>query len=150
MIVTDRDRLRAGQRVAADGNIPLIHQRVERPRRPYAESVCPRPKSLRIELEPFKIGVSVLCPGPVNTQIISNTDETRPPSSATAEETKIWEAAITRAKAFLAAGVDPNEVGEMVLAAVKADRLYIHTDRIVAGLIEARAKALLEALPPAK
>ena len=107
-------------------------------------------ESLRHELEPFKIGVSVLCPGPVNTQIISNTNETRPPSSATAEETKMWEAALTRAKAFLAAGVDPNEVGEMVLAAVKADRLYIHTDRIVAGLIEARTKALLEALPPAK
>jgi NAD(P)-dependent dehydrogenase (short-subunit alcohol dehydrogenase family) len=106
-------------------------------------------ESLRLELEPFKIGVSVLCPGPVNTQIISNTNETRPPSSATAEETKTWEAALTQAKAFLAAGTDPNEVGEMVLAAVKADRLYIHTDRIVAGLIEARAKALLEAIPPA-
>ena len=107
-------------------------------------------ESLRLELEPFKIGVSVLCPGPVNTQIISNTNDTRPPSSATAEETKTWEATLTQAKAFLAAGVDPNEVGEMVLAAVKTDWLYIHTDRIVAGLIEARAKALLDALPPAK
>jgi len=38
----------------------------------------------------------------------------------------------------------------MVLAAVKADRLYIYTDRIVAGLIEARAKALLDAIPPVK
>ena len=60
------------------------------------------------------------------------------------------EAALTQAKAFLAAGADPDEVGEMVLAAVKADRLYIHTDRIVAGLIEARAKALLDAIPPVK
>ena len=107
-------------------------------------------ESLRLELAPFKIGVSVLCPGPVNTQIISNTNDTRPSSSATVEETKIWEAALTQAKAFLAAGADPDEVGEMVLAAVKADRLYIHTDRIVAGLIEARAKALLDAIPPVK
>ena len=107
-------------------------------------------ESLRLELEPFKIGVSVLCPGPVNTKIISNSNDTRPSSSATVEETKMWESAITQANAFLAAGADPNEVGEMVLAAVKTDRLYIHTDRIMAGLIEARAKALLEALPAAK
>ena len=71
------------------------------------------------KLAPFKIGVSVLCPGPVNTKIISNTNETRPSSSATVEETKISEAAITQAKAFLAAGADPDEVGEMVLAAGK-------------------------------
>ena len=62
----------------------------------------------------------------------------------------MWEDAITRTNAFLAAGTDPNEVGEMVLAAVKTDRLYIHTGRIMAGLIEARAKALLDAMPPAK
>src|SRR6202050_4848546 len=107
-------------------------------------------ESLRRELAPFKIGVSVLCPGPVNTQIISNTNDTRPSSSATVEETKILEAALTQAKAFLAAGADPDEVGEMVLAAVKADRLYIHTDRIVAGMIEAGDKALLDATPPVK
>ena len=107
-------------------------------------------ESLRHSLEPFKIGVSVLCPGPVNTKILSNSDDTRPPSSATVEETKMWEAAIAQANAFLAMGADPNEVGEMVLAAVKTDRLYIHTDRIMAGLIEARAKALLDAMPPAK
>jgi short-subunit dehydrogenase len=107
-------------------------------------------ESLRLELASFKIGVSVLCPGPVNTKIISNSNATRPPSSATAQETKMGEAAIAQANAFLAAGVDPDEVGKMVLAAVKTDRLYIHTDRLVAGLIEARAKALLEAIPPAK
>jgi len=104
-------------------------------------------ESLRGELAPFKIGVSVLCPGPVNTQIISNTRDTQPSSPVTAEETKMREASLAQANAFLAAGVDPNEVGEMVLAAVKTDRLYIHTDRVMAGLIEARAKALLEAMP---
>jgi short-subunit dehydrogenase len=104
-------------------------------------------ETLRGELEPFKIGVSVLCPGPVNTQIISNTLATQPSSPVSAEETKMREAGLAQANAFLAAGVDPNAVGEMVLAAVKTDRLYIHTDRMTAGLIEARAKALLEAMP---
>jgi hypothetical protein len=57
---------------------------------------------------------------------------------------------MAQANAFLAAGTDPNEVGEMVLAAVRADQLYIHTDRLVAGLIESRTKALLAALPPVR
>ncbi len=106
-------------------------------------------ESLRLALEPYQIGVSVLCPGPVNTQIISNTRETQPdlPSGV---EAKAWEAALAPAKAMLAAGVDPNDVGNMVLAAVKANQLYIHTDRMVKGLIEARTKALLDAMPPAK
>jgi NAD(P)-dependent dehydrogenase (short-subunit alcohol dehydrogenase family) len=107
-------------------------------------------ESLRLALEPFQIGVSVLCPGPVNTNIISNSRETQPSSPVSVEETKKWEAAISQASAFLAAGASPDEVGEMVLGAVKSDRLYIHTDRIMAPLIEARAKALLDAMPQAK
>ena len=106
-------------------------------------------ESLRIALEEFKIGVSVLCPGPVNTKIISNSRETQPPTQVTAEEAKVFETIITRVNAVLAAGVDPDEVGEMVLAAVKANRLYIHTDRVMAGLIEVRTKMLLDAMPPA-
>jgi NAD(P)-dependent dehydrogenase (short-subunit alcohol dehydrogenase family) len=107
-------------------------------------------ESLRIALEPFQIGVSVLCPGPVNTKIISNSRETQPPTQVTAEEAKVFETIITQVSAVLAAGVDPDEVGEMVLAAVKANQLYIHTDRVMAGLIEARTRMLLDAMPPAK
>jgi len=107
-------------------------------------------ESLRNALEPLKIGVSVLCPGPVNTKIISNSRETQPPTQVTAEEAKAFETAIAQVNEFLAAGVDPDEVGEMVLAAVKGNRLYIHTDRMMAGLIEARTRMLLDAMPPAK
>jgi NAD(P)-dependent dehydrogenase (short-subunit alcohol dehydrogenase family) len=107
-------------------------------------------ESLRNSLAPFQIGVSVLCPGPVNTKILSNSRETRPSTESTPEEAKVYNAAIAQANAFLAAGVDPDEVGKMVLAAVKENRLYIHTDRVMAGLIESRAKALLDAMPPAK
>ncbi len=106
-------------------------------------------ESLRIALEPYQIGVSVLCPGPVNTKIISNSRATQPPTQVTAEEAKVFETIIARVNAILAAGADPDEVGEMVLTAVKANRLYIHTDRVMAGLIEARTKMLLDAMPPA-
>ena len=37
----------------------------------------------------------------------------------------------------------------MVLAAVKANRLYVLTDRVMEKPIEARTKSLLDALPPA-
>jgi len=107
-------------------------------------------ESLRLELEPFQIGVSVLCPGPVATNIIANSRITQPAEARTEEERKSWEAIIARANTFLAQGTPPDEVGEMVLAGVKANRLYIHTDRIMARAIEARAKALLDAMPPAR
>jgi len=44
-------------------------------------------------------------------------------------------------------GKAPADVGEMVLAAVRANRLYIHTDRIMADLIEQRTRNVLEAMP---
>ncbi len=106
-------------------------------------------ESLRMELEPYQIGVSVLCPGPVNTNIVSNSRDLQP-HTPTAEETRVWESMIAQVNSFLAAGADPNEVGEMVFAAVKANQLYIHTDRLVSTFIEARTKALLDAMPPAK
>jgi NAD(P)-dependent dehydrogenase (short-subunit alcohol dehydrogenase family) len=106
-------------------------------------------ESLRRELEPLGIGVSVLCPGPVATNILSNSRITQPPAGSV-EEGKTWEAITERVTAYLAAGVAPDRVGEMVLAGVKANRLYIITDRIIEKFIEARMKALLDALPPAE
>jgi len=89
-------------------------------------------------------------PGPVNTQIVSNSRATQPATQATAAEAKASEIVLSQVNAFLSAGADPVEVGEMVLDAIRENRLYIHTDRIMAEFIEARAKALLDAMPPAK
>jgi NAD(P)-dependent dehydrogenase (short-subunit alcohol dehydrogenase family) len=105
-------------------------------------------EGLRRRLEPSKIGVTVLCPGPVGTNIISNSRITQP-AARNANEAKTWEEITQQVTARLALGVAPDEVGEMVLAGVKANRLYILTDRVMEKYIEARTKALLEALPPA-
>ena len=105
-------------------------------------------EALRLELAPKKIGVTVLCPGPVGTDIVANSRITQPPAQ-NAEETRIWEEAARQATANLARGVAPAKVGEMVLAAVKANRLYVLTDRVMEKPIEARTKALLDALPSA-
>ena len=50
---------------------------------------------------------------------------------------------------FLEEGVKPDDVGVMVLDAVRENRLYVHTDRYVADLLQARCKALLDAMPAA-
>jgi NAD(P)-dependent dehydrogenase (short-subunit alcohol dehydrogenase family) len=106
-------------------------------------------EALRRGLEPNQIGVTVLCPGPVGTNIISNSRITQP-AALNAEEAKTWEAITEQVTARLARGVTPDEVGEMVLAAVKENRLYVHTDRVMESYIKARTKALLDALPPAR
>jgi len=106
-------------------------------------------EALRRDMEPLGIGVSVLCPGPVGTNIVSNSRITQP-AAQNAEEAKTWEVITERVTARLATGVSLDEVGEMVLAAVKANRPYILTDRVMEKWIEARTKALLDALPKAR
>jgi NAD(P)-dependent dehydrogenase (short-subunit alcohol dehydrogenase family) len=107
-------------------------------------------EALRVELAPLGIGCTVLCPGPVATDIIARTRSLQPrrdeplPSGA---EREAAEARMQQMTNWLARGVPPDTVGEMVLEAVLDDRLYIHTDRAVYALIEARTRALLDAMP---
>jgi NAD(P)-dependent dehydrogenase (short-subunit alcohol dehydrogenase family) len=105
-------------------------------------------EALRRRLEPAQIGVTVLCPGPVGTNIVGNSRITQP-AALNAQEAKAWAAVTEQVTAMLAHGVAPDKVGEMVLAAVKDNRLYVHTDRVMEKYIKARTKALLDALPPA-
>jgi NAD(P)-dependent dehydrogenase (short-subunit alcohol dehydrogenase family) len=107
-------------------------------------------EALNAELKANNIGVSVLCPGPVATKIVDNT-LSHQPGMETLTETQqaAVQERLARTKKFLDRGVSPDAVGEMVLAAVQGNQLYIHTDRMVAPMIEARTKALLEAMPSA-
>lgn len=86
-------------------------------------------ENLRIELAPQGVGVSLLCPGYVETNLTANT------------------AKLTATKRELPAGlvpqssVTPAAVGEMVAAAIAADQLYILSHpgvwKSMAGRIEA-------------
>jgi NAD(P)-dependent dehydrogenase (short-subunit alcohol dehydrogenase family) len=103
-------------------------------------------EALRHDLESHRIGVSVLCPGPVATDIFRHTAELRPagdtPSTAVRE-------AMEKASAWLATGTSPDAVGHMVLDAVRAGRLYILTDELMGELLETRTRSILDALPSA-
>jgi NAD(P)-dependent dehydrogenase (short-subunit alcohol dehydrogenase family) len=107
-------------------------------------------ESLEPELKRHGIGVSVLCPGPVATNIIAHT-RTLQPSVARQMTTEQYEAAKTesaRMSRWLERGTEPDEVGRMVLRAVEANQLYVLTDRYMGPLIEERTRKLLAAMPP--
>ena len=105
-------------------------------------------ETMRIELQPYDIGVTVLCPGPVRTDIIANTLAQEPAREGVPTEERQRERELmAMAAEFLARGTPPDDVGQMVLAAVQANRLYIHTDRIMFDAIRRRTDELLEAMP---
>lgn len=103
-------------------------------------------ESLHRELAHHSIGVSVLCPGAVATQIITNTATTRPRGH---EPTPRVAAILTAAQDSLAAGTPPDDVGEMVIDAIATGSLYVFTDGSVEGPIRERTERLLAALPAA-
>jgi len=107
-------------------------------------------EALHSELERLGIGVTVLCPGPVATGIIERTRAAQPKvtKSLSSEQRSRAFAQQQVMKDFLARGVSPDAVGEMVLTAIRENRLYVHTDRTSADPIAARSAALLAAMPP--
>lgn len=109
-------------------------------------------ETLGIEFERQGIGVTVLCPGPVATDIIARTRAAQPKvtKSMSAEQRSKAFAKNEEMKSYLANGVKPDAVGEMVLAAIRENRLYVHTDRSSISKIKERSKAQLDAMPPAK
>src|SRR6185312_2302886 len=86
-------------------------------------------ESLELELPKHNIGISVLCPGPVATDIVDRTLSIAPKAALSAEEEKKAAAARAQATAMLKNGVSIDAVGAKVLKAVQENSFYIHTDR---------------------
>lgn len=104
-------------------------------------------ESLHFELKQSRsnIGLSVLCPGPVNTGIVTRSLAATPGYVAPTDPAAIQR--IEGVKAFLASGVGIDEVGDMVLRGIQEDALYIFTDSIIADGVRQRTEAILAALP---
>jgi Short-chain alcohol dehydrogenase of unknown specificity len=106
-------------------------------------------ESLRTELRSSGIGVSVLCPGPVATQIVHRSMEEAPKGAAELspeQEHRRWTLR-EKISQSLQQSTDPDTVGEMVLKAIRDNSLYIHTDRSMEAAIKERTEALLDAMP---
>jgi NAD(P)-dependent dehydrogenase (short-subunit alcohol dehydrogenase family) len=94
----------------------------------------------RAQLAPMGIGVSVLCPGFVRTQI-GRGHRNRPGGPRDGGNS----VRAAKFNSFLEAGMDPAMVAARVLEGIRDDELYIFTHPELKAAIEARFKAVLAA-----
>ncbi len=98
-------------------------------------------EALRTRLAPSGVGVSILCPGAIRTNL-ARSDRLRPASAGAAGgSSKVLAPMIEE-------GADPLEVGEFVLRGVRENAEYIFTHAEFRDWIEARFQRVLAAFPP--
>src|SRR5690606_1283705 len=88
------------------------------------------------------IGVSVLCPAFVDTAIVEHSAALRPTGVDHPTVGKVN----ADKQSHLATGTSIDEVGELVLAGMRANQLYIYTDDEIGPHLERRHKVLMDAL----
>jgi NAD(P)-dependent dehydrogenase (short-subunit alcohol dehydrogenase family) len=102
-------------------------------------------ESIRDELSQENIGVTVLCPGPIRTNI-GELAENRPPQFGVGEAFRAAEEA-GATKVPFPSMMEPSEVGRLVLDAIRRDELYVITHGEWRPFHEARHAAQLAAMP---
>ena len=101
-------------------------------------------EALRTELVPENVGVSVLCPGPVQTNI-AQCGKTRPErfsQTGYADSDKS-----RKAHSISPLYMNPRKVGSRVLEAIRNNELYIFTHSEFRQGIQARCEAIMAAVP---
>jgi len=100
-------------------------------------------EALEHELEGTNIGVSVLCPGPINTDIArgarNRPDHMGGPKVRETDERVLAERLAT-------VGLDPKRVGERVVDAIRTKTFYAFVGAVPADIIRARHRRIEEAL----
>jgi NAD(P)-dependent dehydrogenase (short-subunit alcohol dehydrogenase family) len=99
-------------------------------------AVC---EALAQEVAGSKIGISVLCPGLVRTQLLENNARLKPGEFAIGTHGPEIEAAMK-------AGMDPMQVGEKVVAWMEEGRFWMFTHPELRPYVEQRGEALLAAM----
>jgi NAD(P)-dependent dehydrogenase (short-subunit alcohol dehydrogenase family) len=103
-------------------------------------------ETLRKDLEPKGIGVSVLCPGMVRTRILES-ERTRPAHFDVREEAAEAAAASHSETMNLAmnTGIDPAEVAELVVRGIRNNQLYLFPHPEMKGPAQVRVDEMLAA-----
>jgi NAD(P)-dependent dehydrogenase (short-subunit alcohol dehydrogenase family) len=105
-------------------------------------------ESLRADLRQSGIGVSVLCPGPVQSELFESTEEVRPARLAKTGSKPVAPPGMARADTPIFQTAPTGvEIGDLVLKGVQRNDMYILTHAEIRPMLEARAKALLTSLP---
>ena len=94
------------------------------------------------------VGVSVLCPGWVNTNIHSS-ERNRPQALASATAGMPADGRADMLKQVLASGMPTAEVASLVLQAIREGRFYVLTHPDMTPAVETRMKAIVEGANPA-
>ena len=105
-------------------------------------------ESLRADLRPHGVGVSLLCPGPVKSDLFESTAAVRPQSLAATGSIPLLPPGVSREETpIFATAPTGEEIGQRVLAGIRRNDLYILTHPEIRPVLEARAAALVAALP---
>jgi NAD(P)-dependent dehydrogenase (short-subunit alcohol dehydrogenase family) len=113
---------------------------------PYSMSkyaVLSLSEALEHELEGTNVGVTVLCPGPVNTNIPRGAHN-RPDHMGGPHIRATEEGAL--AERLAATGIDPQRVGERVVDAIRTRTFYAFVSAVPAAVIKARHRRIEDAL----
>ena len=100
-------------------------------------------EALEQELEGTNVGVSVLCPGPINTNIARGA-RNRPAHMGGPQIRANDEAVL--AERLATTGLDPKKVGERVADAIRTKTFYAFVSAVPADVIKARHRRIEEAL----
>jgi NAD(P)-dependent dehydrogenase (short-subunit alcohol dehydrogenase family) len=100
-------------------------------------------EALEHELEGTNIGVTVLCPGPINTNIARGARNR--PDHMGGPQIRPGNEAILAAR-LATTGLDPERVGERVVDAIRTKTFYAFVGAVPADVIRARHRRIEEAL----
>jgi len=100
-------------------------------------------EALEHELDGTKVGVSVLCPGPINTNIARGA-RNRPDHMGGPQVRPSDEAVL--AERLATTGLDPKTVGERVVDAIRTKTFYAFVGAVPADVIKGRHRRIEEAL----
>ncbi len=95
--------------------------------------------ALRADVAAYGIGVSLLCPGEVRTNLMESASADDPERAEVLAETR----------RVLATGLDPLDVGRQVVAGVRENRAYIMTHPEAKAAVQERAGRVLAAFDAA-
>ena len=94
-------------------------------------------ETMRAELAVHNIGVSVLCPGFVNTNIFTS-ERNRPDALRTQADSDPQPMELEAYAAYLDSMIDPSVVGDMTLHAIRHDEAYIFPHPEIADGVSGR------------
>ena len=100
-------------------------------------------EGLEHELEGTNVGVSVLCPGPIDTNIARGA-RNRPDHMGGPQVRSNDEAVL--AEKLATTGIDPKKVGERVVDAIRTKTFYSFVGAVPADVIRARHRRIEDAL----